>query len=207
MPPPIYGVDMIYVIDDLLPEDEAIRFSEKFFSDPMWHAKWNKGLSDTEKRAWNWHRSPGTDIRDMGLGATKLSDEAEDLWYYVSQQISGHFNDIPHLPTRYYSNSHTYGVDGPIHRDDGDVTAIYYPCQDWKTDWEGGTSFYNEAIDDCTRYATYKFNRLVIFKASIPHRAMPVTRECYELRTSIVFKTQMDTNSPEYAEWFNRRSN
>ena len=206
MPPPFNGVGMIYVIDDLMPEDEAIRFSEKFFSDPMWHAKWNKGLSDTEKRAWNWHRSPGTDIRDMGLGRIELAGEAEELWSYVSPKITGYFNEVPHLPTRYYSNSHTYAVDGPIHRDDGDVTAIYYPCQDWKLDWEGGTAFYNESLDDCIKYATYKFNRLVIFKASILHRAMPVTRECYELRTSIVFKTQMDTNSPEYANWYNTRS-
>ena len=34
----------------------------------------------------------------------------------------------------------------------------------------------------------YVGNRLVIFDAHLPHKAMPVSRECYELRTNVVFK-------------------
>jgi SM-20-related protein len=106
---------------------------------------------------------------------------------------------------RYYSNSHTYGIDGSIHTDDGNVTALYYPCMDWDVSWEGGTSFYNKEMNDCIKYVSYKFNRMILFDAKIPHRAMPVTRECYELRTSVVFKASMDTNDASYFEWYNNR--
>ena len=34
----------------------------------------------------------------------------------------------------------------------------------------------------------YKGNRLVVFDAYLPHQALPVSRECYQLRTCVVFK-------------------
>jgi hypothetical protein len=61
---------------------------------------------------------------------------------------------------------------------------IYYPRLDWNTkEWGGGTRVGNEIAD-------YKGNRLIIFPAKILHQAMPVTRECFELRTCVVFKTE-----------------
>ena len=58
---------------------------------------------------------------------------------------------------------------------------IYYPRIDWKKEWGGGT-----LVDDTL--VSYVGNRLVVFTASLPHMAMPVSRECYELRTNVVFK-------------------
>ena len=42
-------------------------------------------------------------------------------------------------------------------------------------------------IDD-GQLVEYVGNRLVIFDAHLPHKAMTVSRECYELRTNVVFK-------------------
>ena len=47
--------------------------------------------------------------------------------------------------------------------------------------WGGGTM-----VDG--KFVQYVGNRLVIFDAELPHMAMPVSRECYELRTCVVFK-------------------
>lgn len=196
---------MIEVIDNFLPEKEAIAFSRKFFENKAWNYGWNMGVQESEQRAWNWHRSVGNDTLNMGqMSNVDLPDHLSVLWEYTDsaiQRISG----VKHTMDRYYSNSHTYGIEGPIHRDDGSLTCLYYPCEDWQIEWEGGTVFFNEDITDSIKYASYKFNRMVIFTASIPHRAMPVTRECYRLRTSVVFKTSMDVTDPSYVEWYNNR--
>ena len=66
--------------------------------------------------------------------------------------------------------------------DDGDFTMIYYPRLDWKRDaWGGGTLIDGQLVP-------YKGNRLVVFDAYLEHKAMPVSRECYELRNVVVFK-------------------
>lgn len=196
---------MIEVIDDFLPNDIALEFSRNFFKDKSWDVDWNTGLSETESRAWNWHRSVGNDITHMGqLGHVELPQDLEILWEYTERAIDER-HGVKHKMARYYSNSHTFGQDGPIHEDDGSLTCLYYPCEDWRVEWEGGTCFYDPARTEAIKYASYKFNRMVIFDAKIPHRAMPITRDCYRLRTSIVFKTEMDTNHPSYLDWYNNR--
>ena len=82
---------------------------------------------------------------------------------------------------RIYLNAHTHGIELVLHTDDGDFTMIYYPRMDWKPEWGGGTLVDGELIP-------YVGNSLVIFDAHLDHMAMPVTRECYELRSVIVFK-------------------
>ena len=197
-----------YVIDDFLPYAEANLFHDTFFSDRSWNTHWNRNRKNNEVGQWNWHRSIANDVRDMGEIdhlVEQLDDSTRMLWDHVDELLTD-ISKVKQKLVRYYSNSHTYGQDGYIHRDDGDLTVLYYPCQNWKTEWEGGTSFYNEEITDCIKYVSYKFNRLIVFRANIPHRAMPVTRNCYELRTSVVFKTDKDTNHPSYFEWYNSRS-
>ena len=63
---------------------------------------------------------------------------------------------------------------------------IYYPRLDWKPEWGGGTTVSHELVN-------YVGNRLVIFDAHLPHKAMTVSRECYELRTNVVFKCNIDS--------------
>jgi hypothetical protein len=82
---------------------------------------------------------------------------------------------------RIYMNAHTHGLEPHIHRDDGDFTMIYYPRLDWTVEYGGGTVVNGQLID-------YVGNRLVVFDAYLPHQAQSVSRECYELRTAIVFK-------------------
>ena len=82
---------------------------------------------------------------------------------------------------RIYMNAHTHGIEPHIHTDDGDFTMIYYPRLDWKVEYGGGTVVNGKLIE-------YIGNRLIVFGAHLSHQAQPVSRECYELRTAIVFK-------------------
>ena len=90
---------------------------------------------------------------------------------------------------RVYCNAHTHGIEPHLHYDDGDFTMIYYPILDWKPEWMGGTAIWNEQENEIEKYVNYIGNRLFVFSANAPHQAMTVSRQCYELRTCIVFKT------------------
>lgn len=196
---------MIKVIDDFLPKHEAVKFSQLFFEQMAWKPYWNTGVDIYEARAWNWHTAVGNDLQNMGQAVTNNVPEVlNTLWEATDEAIMEH-HGVKHNCDRWYSNSHTFGQDGPVHRDDGSLTCLYYPTRNWLCEWEGGTSFYNEDITDCIKYASYKFNRMIIFDAKIPHRAMPIARQAYDLRTSIVFKTSMDVSHPTYVDWYNNR--
>jgi hypothetical protein len=94
---------------------------------------------------------------------------------------------------RAYLNAHTHGIEPHRHVDDGDFTIIYYPRMDWQMSWGGGTliegDYNNGHLED--KFIDYKGNRLIIFTAGNLHQAQPVSRECYELRTCVVFKTNL----------------
>lgn len=196
---------MLTVIDNFIDDVHANVFADEAENQLLWKPSWNEDLAD----GWLWHAPLDID-RQNPLGTTQYIDvdslEAHQraLWEAASYAIH-ELTGVVHKPQRFYTNSHTFGQDGYIHTDDGDVTILYYPCKDWAIEWEGGTSFYNEDVTDCIGYAAYKFNRAVIFDAKIPHRAMPVTRSCYKLRSSVVFKSSMDTDHPTYEQWFNAR--
>ena len=98
---------------------------------------------------------------------------------------------------RVYVNAHTHGIEPHLHIDDGDFTMIYYPRLDWKPDaWGGGTLIDGQLVP-------YKGNRLVVFDAYLDHKAMPVSRECYELRSVVVFKCNVKGANRERLDFYN----
>jgi hypothetical protein len=96
---------------------------------------------------------------------------------------------------RVYLNAHTHGIEPHQHTDDGDFTMIYYPRLDWEKDLGGGTRVDEDLVP-------YVGNRLIVFNAKIPHQAMPVSRQCYELRSVIVFKTYIDGANDERLDYY-----
>jgi hypothetical protein len=115
--------------------------------------------------------------------------ELQDFGYDISVIWDQVKNKFPEYKLeRAYLNAHTHGIEPHIHRDDGDVTFIYYPRMDWRPQWGGGTSVFDENYN-VILHAGYKGNRIINFEAHSLHQAQPVSRECYQLRTCIVFKT------------------
>ena len=97
---------------------------------------------------------------------------------------------------RVYCNAHTHGIEPHLHHDDGDFTMIYYPILDWEPEWLGGTALWNTQKTEIEKYVNYIGNRLFVFDAKLNHQAMSVSRQCYRLRTCIVFKTyRSDANA------------
>ena len=79
---------------------------------------------------------------------------------------------------------------------------IYYPRLDWKPEWLGGTVIWNEQKNEIEKYVNYIGNRLFVFDAKLNHQAMPVSRQCYDLRTCVVFKTFRSDANPDRLSFY-----
>ena len=162
---------MIDIYDGVLEEHNAI-----LVDDAVKKISWKYDYSsEPSKPNKHWHVLCGHD-------ESECTDNGYDWADYIFVCAKVHWNKLGELEyERIYCNAHTHGIEPHLHVDDGQFTMIYYPRLDWKQEWGGGTMGDGELVH-------YVGNRLVIFDAHLPHQAMPVSRECYELRTNVVFK-------------------
>ena len=174
---------MIDVFDNVLEEHNAI-----LIDDEVKKISWKYDYSsEPSKPNKHWHVLCGHNEEECGK-----------LGYIWAHDIFNAFVNKFDFKSKYnveeyeriYCNAHTHGIEPHLHIDDGDFTMIYYPRIDWKKEWGGGT-----LVDD--PLVSYVGNRLVVFTASLPHMAMPVSRECYELRTNVVFKCFKQENKSD----------
>jgi hypothetical protein len=183
-------------------DSESHKLIEKEVNAAQLRSYWSS--SNRMKSSWHWHCSifqdtsvlpvaTNHDIRDISQKTPYIMNLWKDIQKKISEEL-----DYKCDFARAYINAHTHGIDGMIHSDDGDYTAIYYPLSEWDIEWEGGTCFYNKDKTDVIHYNAYVPNRLVVFDAKINHRAMPVARECYKLRPVVVFKCVIDVSSEQY---------
>ena len=165
---------MIDVYDDVLEEHNAI-----LIDDEVKKLSWKYDYpSEPSKPNKHWHVLCGHNKEECDAASY---DWAHSLFgLFVNKFDFKSKYDVENYE-RIYCNAHTHGIEPHLHIDDGDFTMIYYPRIDWKPEWGGGT-----LVDDT--FVSYVGNRLIVFTASLPHKAMPVSRECYQLRTCVVFK-------------------
>ena len=161
---------MIEFTDNFL-EEHIAQLIDMQLREVSWKYDYDSVKGGTNK---HWHLFLGHNIGELG--------DFVAIW----NQISNNYN---YKMERAYLNAHTHGIEPHIHRDDGDMTFIYYPRMDWRIDWGGGTAIYDNDLNGITHHISYKGNRLIKFPANLPHQAQPVSRECYQLRTCVVFKT------------------
>ena len=161
---------MIEFTDNFL-EEHIAQLIDMQIKEVSWKYDYDSVKGGTNK---HWHVFLGHKVGELG--------DFVPIW----NQISDRYN---YEMERAYLNAHTHGIEPHIHRDDGDMTFIYYPRMDWRIDWGGGTAIYDNDLNGITHHINYKGNRLIKFPANLPHQAQPVSRECYQLRTCVVFKT------------------
>ena len=179
---------MIDVYDDVLEEHNAILIDDEvkklswkydYPSEPSkpnkhWHVLCGHNKEECDAASYNWAHS----LFDMFVNKFDFKSKYDVVNY-----------------ERIYCNAHTHGIEPHLHIDDGDFTMIYYPRIDWKKEWGGGT-----LVDETL--VPYAGNRLVVFTASLPHKAMPVSRECYQLRTCVVFKCNVIDKVKETVDFY-----
>ena len=160
---------MMEVHDGVLEEHNAI-----LIDDAVKQLSWKYDYhSEPSKPNKHWHVLCGHDFKELTANGY---DWADHIFNAAKSKLN---KELTY--ERIYCNAHTHGIEPHLHIDDGEFTMIYYPRLDWKLEWGGGTLIKGKLVD-CVG------NRLVIFNADYPHQAMPVSRECYELRTNVVFK-------------------
>ncbi|MBM2772021.1 2OG-Fe(II) oxygenase [Burkholderia territorii] len=182
----------INVFDDLVPAHLRQSLSE-LVRGPIWQYGWR---SNTRRdRFCFWHASfagGGIESRancEMELSKNAAAVPVYELWKLLSSgPLKGH------EPLRVYANSHTYGVEGYVHTDNDDTenyfSTIYYAHQTWHKNWSGETLFFTRDGQDIVKAVYPSPGRIVSFPGSLPHAAHAPSRECAELRVSIVFKSQ-----------------
>ena len=165
---------MIDVYDNVLEDHNAI-----LIDDAVKKLSWKYDYpSEPSKPNKHWHVLCGHNKEECDAASY---DWAHSLFDLFMNKFDFKFKYNVENYERIYCNAHTHGIEPHLHIDDGDFTMIYYPRMDWKKEWGGGT-----LVDDTL--VPYVGNKLIVFTASLPHMAMPVSRECYQLRTCVVFK-------------------
>jgi hypothetical protein len=172
---------MINIFDNAL-EPHVAELIDMQLRDVSWKYNYDSVKNGKNK---HWHIFCGhnpQECHDNGYG------DLIPIWNFIKKHK-------PQLEMeRAYLNAHTHGIEPHKHIDDGEYTVIYYPRLDWQASWGGGTLIEGDIVCAKTdwiedRFIDYKGNRLIMFTASNVHQAQPVSRECYELRTCVVFKT------------------
>ena len=163
---------MIEYVDNFL-EEHIAQLIDMQLREVSWKYDYDSVKGGSNK---HWHIFLGHKVGEIG--------DFVPIWNHIS-------NNYNYEMERAYLNAHTHGIEPHIHRDDGDMTFIYYPRMDWRIDWGGGTAIYDNDLNGITHHINYKGNRLIKFPANLPHQAQPVSRECYQLRTCVVFKTKV----------------
>ena len=141
----------------------------------------------------HWHVFAGHDVEECNKNGFEF---VEPIWNSIQKKYEVDME-------RVYFNAHTHGIEPHIHQDDGDVTMIYYPRLDWSGDWGGGTCV--QETGQHPILLQYEGSRLIAFTADLFHQGMSVSRECYQLRTCIVFKTTWKDKTK--SKWYNRKKN
>ena len=160
---------MIEIYNEVLEEHNAI-----LVDDAVKQLSWKYDYhSEPKQPNKHWHVLCGHDFKELTANGY---DWADHIFHAAKSKLN---KELTY--ERIYCNAHTHGIEPHLHIDDGEFTMIYYPRLDWHPEWGGGTMVDGELVQ-------YIGNRLVIFDAHLPHKAMPVSRECYELRTNVVFK-------------------
>ena len=93
---------------------------------------------------------------------------------------------------RIYANGQTALQHGAPHRDDGDVTFLYYPNPVWDDAWNGSLLFLSGRSSRGGRKVAhsvqYKPNRGLLFPANLAHCADAPSKSFTGLRVSLAYK-------------------
>ena len=165
---------MIEIVDVLL-EPHVAEYIDMQMRDVSWMYDYKSNQKKVNK---HWHVLCGHSPKEV---VEKGFEWVQPVWdaakYKLDFKTKHNVDDY----VRIYLNAHTHGIEPHMHVDDGDFTMLYYHRLDWKDEWGGGTLIDGQLVP-------YVGNRLVVFDAYLDHKAMPVSRECYDLRSVIVIK-------------------
>ena len=162
-------------------KDLNISVYDNFFEEEIQKEIWKKMM----RPKWSYTGGGTTSNRFWhmdGLENEKYFNEY--LYEIICKKLNKKFSNI----LRIYANGQTPGQNGSIHRDDGEMTFLYYANLEWKMEYQGHLNFY---IDGGKETVIYKSNRVVLFPADLRHCAEAPSNKAKELRVSLAYKLYM----------------
>ncbi len=192
----------VLVTDDFVPPQLQQALTE-ITRQPIWKYGWRSNTRRERYSYWHAHVAGGD-------GDSRNNCEQELAGKPAFSAIYALFKILQtgplrgHEPLRVYMNSHTFGVEGYVHQDNLDTenyfSTVYYAHPVWHQNWAGDTVFYNKDENDILTSVFPRPGRAVTFHGAIPHCARAPSRDCNELRVSIVIKTQRQVEQSNAVE-------
>ena len=153
---------MIEVYDNFFPKEIHEEVFEKLM-EPGWRFR-GGSLRNTF-----WHHD----------GLEQQDYFADFLYRTICEKLNKTFKSVK----RIYANGQTACQCGNPHRDDGDLTFLYYPSLVWDIKWQGHLIF-----PESERVIFHKPNRAVLFTGKQLHYADAPSRFFNGLRISLAYK-------------------
>ena len=138
----------------------------------------------------NWGISGGTDTKPEIFWHYDDLDKEEYFSEYLYEKICAKLGRSFSSIKRIYANGQTAGQCGTLHKDDGDLTFLYYPCLEWDPHWQGHLIFVNDDGEE-GRIIMYKSNRAILFDSKMCHYADAPYRFFNGLRISLAYKLRI----------------
>jgi SM-20-related protein len=183
----------IMVFDDIIPVGNQLAVAT-LLNGSIWKYGWRSDINNDRFAYWNaaFAGGDGSSRRNCELELMEKTElrPIQLLWEALKTgPLAGH------EPLRIYANSHTYGIEGSVHTDNEDTenyfSTVYYAHRAWNRNWSGETVFYARDGQKILSCVYPKPGRVITFPGWIPHKANAPSRECPEVRMTVVFKSQM----------------
>jgi hypothetical protein len=157
----------VFVFDGLVPVEESARYFVAI-SQASFKRTESARPDSIEYRHW---------VCEMPLENLPRTS----LWAATEQAVLQVRPNERFLPYRVYTNYSSFGDTLLTHVDavagSRELTALWYLCERWDTEWGGETLFY-DASGDAQVAVSPKPARLLLFDGAIRHAGKPPNRNC-----------------------------
>jgi len=156
----------VFVFDGLVPVEESARYFAAISQASF--ARTESARTDTEFRHW---------VCEMPLENLPRTS----LWQATERAVQQVRPTERFAPYRVYTNYASFGDTLLTHVDAvapaRELTALWYLCERWDTEWGGETLFYSDD-GDAEIAVSPRPGRLVMFDGQIRHAGKPPNRNC-----------------------------
>ena len=170
----------VFVFDSLVPAQEAARYFA--------------ALSQAAFTRTETARPDGHEFRHWVCEMPLENLPRTSVWAATERAVAAVRPGENFQPYRVYTNFSAYGDLLLTHVDAlpgvRELTALWFMCETWDTEWGGETLFFN-ATGDAEIAVSPRPGRLLLFDGAIRHAGRPPNRNCYVSRFTFAIKLRI----------------